>query len=252
VRWALVLLLACCGRYDFGTVDAHRDGIRDVPPDLLADAGVPGAVVHFELEDMTMTYVDTLGGEPGTCVPPTCPTAAPGRHGQGMHFDGVDDCIVVPDTQGYFETQAITLAIWAHQDPGATTAISQFSIRADPSGNARNSWQMEDYMDGTLAFTSNHGAVSNVQALSAPGAIINGQWQHLAISWDGATKRIYIDGARVASMPVGMPLYYDGHPADIGCDDNGGNSEVFLGTLDDFIVYDRALTDAEVALLATL
>jgi hypothetical protein len=253
VRWAVVVgMLAGCGRFGFDDrADARGDGVGS---DGSPDAGVPGSRAWFPFEDTTTTgYGDAMGGPPGTCTPPSCPTAAPGRHGRGVHFDGVDDCIAVPDTRGVFSTQAITLAIWAQQDPGATAATSQFSMRADPSGNVRNAWQMEDYyMDGTLAFTSNHDSPNNVQALSAPGAIINGQWQHLAISWDGATKRLYVDGVSVASMAVAQPIFYDGHDAWIGCDDNIGISEVYLGTLDDFVVYDRALTDAEVALLATL
>ena len=73
-----------------------------------------------------------------------------------------------------------------------------------------------------------------------------------AITWDGANKRMYIDGVRVATMPQAQPIFYDGHPTMIGCDDNVGIGEAFAGTLDDFVVYDRALTDAEVALLSTL
>lgn len=251
VRWALVLL-AGCGRFDFAAGD-HADARRDGTSDSTPDAGVPGLAVWFPFEDTISTeYLDAMGGAPGTCTAPNCPTAAPGRHGQGMHFDGVDDCIAVPDTGGHMSTQAFTIAIWAHQDGNNAGGDSQFSMRADPSGNVKNSWQLEDDATGMLYFTSNHDSPSNVQALSGTGAIVNGTWQHLAISWDGATKRMYVAGMRVATMPQVNQIFYDGHPAMIGCDDNIGISEAFTGTLDDFEVYDRALSDAEVALLATL
>ena len=68
-------------------------------------------------------------------------------------------------------------------------------------------------------------------------------WTHLAMSWDGTTQRLYVNGALVASRAVAGTL-----PNSAGVLRFGGNgvwSEWFAGRLDEIRVYDRALTQAE-------
>jgi hypothetical protein len=75
-------------------------------------------------------------------------------------------------------------------------------------------------------------------------------WHHIAASWDGTTKRLYVDGALAGSevtttidstrnIYVGADL--DGGVPVYPCD----------GAIDDLRFYDRALDDYEVAMIAT-
>jgi hypothetical protein len=61
---------------------------------------------------------------------------------------------------------------------------------------------------------------------------------------------VYIDGVPSGSDTQSTPLAYDANAMKIGCDDNVGISEVFDGVLDELQIYDRALSDAELAELA--
>ena len=68
-------------------------------------------------------------------------------------------------------------------------------------------------------------------------------WSHLAMTWDGTTQRLFVNGNQVGSRalaarssPAPAPLRF------------GGNSvwaEWFAGSLDEIRVYDRALTQAQ-------
>jgi len=76
--------------------------------------------------------------------------------------------------------------------------------------------------------------------------LINGTWHHVATTWDGTTRRIFLNGAEVASDTPGS----NGATADnfrIGST-NGG--EFFNGTLDDIAIYNHALSAMEVRSLA--
>ena len=93
------------------------------------------------------------------------------------------------------------------------------------------------------------GSASTPQP-TAPGTIVPGQWQHLASTWDGTTKPIYIDGVELATSG-GAAIVYDAGPMLIGCDANTGSSAAFfVGSLDDLQIYDRALNAGEIGALA--
>jgi hypothetical protein len=89
--------------------------------------------------------------------------------------------------------------------------------------------------------------------VSAPsGAITNGGWQHVAMTFDRASSmvRLYVNGALEVAQAIPVTnlllrtsgdLYFGYHPAP------GANFEGFNGALDEFGLYDRALTDCEVA-----
>ncbi|HEY1556889.1 MAG TPA: LamG domain-containing protein [Kofleriaceae bacterium] len=245
-RWIGLAVLASCGRLDFTAVPVRVDAMTRAP-----DAGIAGLVAWFPLEDTSgETFQDVIGGVVGTCAGAACPVAAPGHRGQGYRFDGVGNCISIPDVGGHLDLPALTVSIWANQTALGATAECHASKRVDISGNVDNTWELEDYNTGQLAFTSNHGTNSNVQLYTPVETIVPGTWQHLAISWDGATRRVYIDGVPSGSDTQSTPLAYDANAMKIGCDDNVGISEVFDGVLDELQIYDRALSDAELAELA--
>jgi hypothetical protein len=121
-------------------------------------------------------------------------------------------------------------------------------------GGSVNSWQLETEALGTpplsLSFTTYDGSGLNQYARTPMNTMKLGTWQHLAATYDGATKRVYIDGVEQATVAEPNPLPYDNMPMMIGCDDNNPVSEYYNGVLDDLQIYDRALTPTEIADLA--
>jgi Concanavalin A-like lectin/glucanases superfamily/Divergent InlB B-repeat domain/Immunoglobulin I-set domain len=89
---------------------------------------------------------------------------------------------------------------------------------------------------------------SQGQALVGPPIPLN-EWTHLAISLDGATKRLYVNGAEVASAKQPNALIYDATPVPvtIGSDwENNASGNGFNGRIDEVALYNRALTADEV------
>ena len=76
------------------------------------------------------------------------------------------------------------------------------------------------------------------------------EWHHFAMTHDGETLRLYLDGALAGDSPLATPPA-DGSPVRIGADDNGGTvSSFWHGWIASLRVWDRALSEAEVAALA--
>jgi hypothetical protein len=250
---AAALVLAGCGRVAFDPLgDAHgdalsmSDGVPDAP-------SLPGLVAYWPFETASTGAIpDIIGGHDAACIGTACPDSIVGHHGQAYIFDGVDDCVTVPDP-GVFQVPRFTLSLWAHQT--MTRIGSQISKFLGPAGGTNNSWQLETG-DGTvsspvdgISFTTN----PNLYLWSAPGTVKVGQWQHLAATFDGTNLVLYVDGAVAATATSGA-INYDSGAVWIGCDDNSGGpayDEAYSGALDEVQIYDRALSAAEIQLLAS-
>jgi hypothetical protein len=69
-------------------------------------------------------------------------------------------------------------------------------------------------------------------------------WTHLAVTYDGAALKVFVNGTQVASRPNSGPLYSTTDPLRLG-----GNlvwGEYFRGLIDEVRVYDRPLTAAQI------
>jgi hypothetical protein len=75
--------------------------------------------------------------------------------------------------------------------------------------------------------------------------LAQGVWTHVAVTSDGATMRLYLNGVQAATAAVSGQLAPSAGALRIG-----GNTvwqgEYFDGTIDDVRIFDRARTGAEV------
>ena len=74
-------------------------------------------------------------------------------------------------------------------------------------------------------------------------------WVHVASTYDGATLKIYINGVLDRSLAVSGRTCANAEPVTIGAKNktSAGLVEAYFdGRIDDFRIYDRALTVAEI------
>jgi hypothetical protein len=256
-------MLVGCGRIGFdgpsaeaGAGDGNGDGAdaTDAATDVATDAGLPAGLVAWLRFDAyvaigaTRLFSDQIAGRSGSCTGAECPGPTAGHLGGAFEFDGSDDCITVPDT-GHLQLPQLTIALWARQMTSGTAS----QVAKPVLGGSTNSWQLEtDANSGalnSLTFTTYDGN-GNTFLRSPDNTIVIGQWHHFAVTFDGTTKRQFIDGGDAGSG-AHVALIYDAKAMQIGCDENGGARALhFQGALDDLQIYGRALTMVEVAQLA--
>jgi len=105
---------------------------------------------------------------------------------------------------------------------------------------------------GPLRFAITTSGNGNEQQLTAPTTLPLNTWSHVAVTLSGTTGTLYVNGSAVATN-ANMTL----HPSSLGAttQDYIGHSQ-FSGdptldaTVDDFQIYDHALSAADVATLA--
>jgi hypothetical protein len=88
------------------------------------------------------------------------------------------------------------------------------------------------------------GSSSGERGITDPSALPLNTWSHLAGTYDGATLRLYVNGALVASQAFTGAI-----TTSPGALRLGGNSvwgEYFRGRLDEVRIYNRPLSQAEI------
>lgn len=238
----VLVTLAGCGRVGFdaigtGDSDARLDGAGsgDIP-----DAFHLGPV--FELPFETDFLKDPAGGRDGTCT--SCPSATPGIHAgtSAASFDG-SRCVYAAG--GALRPSQFTFAAWERPNDQRKETI--FSRPFNGATSSEDTFEL--YM---LAGASDVFVIAGDTTLqmTMPNAV--GIWHHVAGTFDGTTLITYLDGVMVTSRAGLLPSPYADDPFMIGCDrDAGVEQSNFDGTIDEVKLYDRVLSAAEIAVLAT-
>ena len=126
--------------------------------------------------------------------------------------------------------------VWSESEPSGDPADAM--IFGQPSGNA---WHLgiraDQYHFGHWGNDSGSGATK----------VTSQEWHHVAWKYEGGVQTIHVDGTRVSSMAAGA-LDNDVNVI-IGAARIDENRD-FVGFLDDVRIYNTALGDADIAIIA--
>jgi hypothetical protein len=170
-----------------------------------------------------------------------------GRVGGAFNFDGSVH-IRVPDSSDLRPTR-LTVETWVF--PTVQSASPQTIVARGSATNDDNVWSLS-ILNGRPRFSAIHLGLGT-HLIESPNTILLNEWTHLAITFDGYTKSLYVNGALAVSI-IGLgPLYYDpaAVPMTIASDwAANASSDRFTGRLDEVSLYGRALTGGEIAAIA--
>jgi Concanavalin A-like lectin/glucanases superfamily/Domain of unknown function (DUF1929)/Bacterial Ig domain/IPT/TIG domain/Kelch motif len=183
------------------------------------------------------TVADSSGnGNNGTVSNTTWSTA--GKFGSALSFNGSSSWVTVNDANNLDLTTGMTLEAWVN--PAALGTIWRTTIMKEQSGGLVYSL----YANTDTSRPSGHVFVGSEQDTRGTTALALNSWTHLAVTYDGATLRLYINGTEVSSKPLSGSIH-----TSTGVLRIGGNSiwgEYFSGLIDEIRIYNRALTTAEI------
>jgi hypothetical protein len=116
---------------------------------------------------------------------------------------------------------------WAHRG-GPTGTCAQVNYGNSPTWGAVTHWDWPDMgFDG--------------------GIPVTGKWHHIAVIFDGAAEKVYVDGVLNATETKTLSMH-SGDPVYLGCAD--GSDMWFSGSIESVQIYNYDLTAQEVAALA--
>ena len=202
------------------------------------DDGTPGLVAAYNFNETSGTSVlDSSGNNlTGTISGATRTTVS--RSGQALSFDGVNDWVTVNDAAALDATR-VTIEAWVR--PTAVSGWRSVVLKESPSGLAYALYSY-DNAPRPSAYVNVGGIDREVQGGTAPAL---NAWTHLAMTYDGTTQRLYVNGVQVATKSIAGNIAVSNLPLRIG--GNAPWGEYFAGQIDDVRIYNRALTAAEIA-----
>ena len=207
-----------------------------VPP--TGNSATPGLVAAFAFDEGAgSSIVDASGtGNNGTAANTTW--AATGKYGKALSFNGTSSRVTVADAASLHLTGSMTLEAWVSRSGNKTgwrdlvyKGDDNYYLSASSSPNNRPAGRRD------------HGAEAPGRC-SAPRRLPASTWTHLAVTYDGTTVRLYVNGAQVSSLAKTGNLTTSTNPLTIGSDPIYG--QYFQGMIDDVRVYNVALTSAQI------
>lgn len=229
-RALVATLFIGCGGTNAASTDAPLDAFQPIPPAGIVewfsfDPGVYGST----------RYQVAFGGPYATAF-------GPGYRGRGGYMDGVQQYALVDVKNGPLDfVGAFTDAAWVRPE----------RVPADFEVIVSRSYGSADESSFVLSIDSGmhlrYGSQGN-DSLVSSSAIAVGEWTHVAMSFDGTTKRIYINAVLEGSAPAPVAVTWDDHHLFIGADEGASvtmASHHLLGTVDEVMLFDRTLDAAE-------
>jgi len=188
---------------------------------------------------------DSIFGNNGTAINTGF---AAGEVGQAFSFDGASGYVSVPDSPllDSFATN-ITIELWMK--------AGQLTANADWKGlvtKGNDSWRlMATSLDRTVYVAFSGATPSD---LAGTRIVNDGQWHHVAATYDGNQMSLYVDGTLDKSQLATGPVFQNSEPLCLGADSKAyvpscACSKLgyfFNGWVDEVSLYSRALSAAEI------
>lgn len=230
-------------------VDRDCDGSPD-PAGGCSAAAEP--VAYWSMDAGTVvgtTLLDVSGnGHDGTMV---SVETAPGRVGESLRFTrGLNGYVKVPDSPelDLLSGDGFTIGAFVFPDTWGDFSAGAVVFKLNLAAAEGYALDLRDGVgeDEQVAFS---GVSYQSARESEPGAVSLGEWQHVAITWDGATVTFYRDGEAVGTAPGLHELRDSTRWLYIG--NNKLRTQDFDGRIDEVKIFDRVLSAAELQELAS-
>ena len=170
-----------------------------------------------------------------------------GAVGNAQTFDGTGDYILVPNAASLYVSGAFSVGAWVYRTGSPSSSWGGY-IFCDYN-SAGNACSFALLLNGSSAtpntvgfFWENGGAP---QANSSTVLALN-TWYHVVGTWDGTTRRLYINGAADGTNATAQSRSDNGGDTAIGR--AGSYTDLFFpGALDEVFLYSGALSAAWIA-----
>lgn len=190
-----------------------------------------GAVAWWPGENSAATLI---GMDAGTAFGGT--SYAAGGIGQAFVFDGVNGYVAVGDSPE-LRPALMTIEAWVNPDypmngNGSVIAKTTSSLGTDGYGLGQLG------ADNVFGFWLNDRSSNRVTT-----TLTSGVWQHVVATYDGSMMRLYVNGVQVASSSYSNSINHSDTSVLIG---GGVTDGPWKGGVDELLIYNRALTLAEI------
>ncbi len=195
-------------------------------------------------------YDSGSGGNNGAIT--NGPMPGIGMVGQGLSFDGVDDCVIIANSASIQNLGPMTVSFWSKF---STTTAAGIPV-GKRDGSNTGAW--------FIAFSGSSRNINFTKRLGVTRATSNStlllyEWAHIVVTWDGSNN-----GSGINIYQNGTELSYQTTVNGTAADDSTNNLGIgaglssgacssaispFAGLIDDVRLYNRVITQDEIKAL---
>ncbi|MFH1789705.1 MAG: LamG domain-containing protein [bacterium] len=211
--------------------------LSGAPP---AATGTP-PILYLNLDEpaLSASIVDSSGeGNNGTCIGINCPIFGEvGKSNNAVFFDGKDDYIEIADSVSLNPTSAVTVEAWIKPEMIASSSFHQIIV------SKKYNYGLSITNDGRLRATIINSNNSKSSISSAPGLVLNNNWNYIVMSYDGVHVKAYLNGTQIGSQPQVGDIRTNNYALTIG---QAEEKYYYQGQMDEVKIYNRALSESEI------
>lgn len=165
-------------------------------------------------------------------------TITPGNVNTCLDFDGVDSYIDIPNESQFDFSSAFSVEAWIK--------VSNFDISYQPIvTKGDDSWMLQRYSTTNNVELYVRTSGGNYQAISTSG-VNDGNWHHVAGTFDGTQAKIYVDGVLEATTATTGTLVNGNYNVNIGRNAQI-TSRLWDGKIDEVRIWNTAQSAANVS-----
>jgi len=204
-----------------------------------------GLVGYWTFDEGTGNLAYDVSGNNNNGLLNNGPTWTTGRYGGALNFDGVDDFVQIATSPTLNLTSGMTIACWAR----VSGETGQYEVLVSHGFSYSGSNYLLEFLpDGlTPSFTAFNADLQRRDATSGMQVPMD-NWTFLVGVFDTNSVKLYVNTLLVAerSFSPAAPLNVAGKTITIGCHLLQAERNWFNGTIDEVMLYDRALNPSEI------
>jgi len=228
----------------FDDIRLYRPPLSEVEPEPQAiDPGTDSLIAHYDFENDTQ---DSSGhNRHATAFLGPDYVTGPTDFGSAIELDGISQYVELPIGQVFSTLTECTIATWVKWSGQGQTWQRIFDFGR---GESAYMFLTSNNGSGYLSFVMSTSGVANEEQIIYP-QVLPGRWHHVAVTIDSSntTHTLYLDGKVVAQNTAAVYTLRD-----LGVTTQNwiGRAQYltdpfYNGSLDEFYIFDRVLSDAE-------
>jgi hypothetical protein len=166
----------------------------------------------------------TIVGDPGWVA---------GRIGSALEFDGVDDYVSIGESADFVLGDQGTIGLWVRTNDAGNGEVNPYITHCKYGLKHKDFNALEFYI-----FTDTWRVVRFDVSDS-----FNGDWHHLAGTYDDSELKLYIDGTLEGTTSYDGTMGTETSNITIGAEPEPSGGQYYRGGIDDVRIYNYALSD---------
>lgn len=208
----------------------------------------PSVVLYFTFDDDSGNKATDISGNGNDGSIEGAKHVA-GKYGSALEFDGEGSHAEVTPDASLDITDGITLMAWIYKTEFLPANNGETIISKKQGGGY--SLEVAGWENRFPEKLSSEPRISGTyKPVSSPEALPLSQWVHVAVTYDGDSIRLYVDGEMVTEEVAPGIIDVNTATVYVGIESDGNQPDAthgsFKGLIDEIIVANRAFTDDEI------